>query len=631
MATELPYHCQLSKIGRSQGRSSTAAAAYRSGQRIVDESTGEIHDYTRKRGVEDSLIVLPQGGTMDRSALWNKVEKHHKRGDAVVAREIEVALPRTLNAEQRRRLVQSYAAKLADRYGVAVDACIHEPHAVTDADLIANPDQFFVTEADGRRHNGNWHCHILMSACHCDAEGVLGKKVVELDEMHCYRAGIPNAAQEQRPAWAAAVNEALVEADQGEYFVDHRSFEERGITDRVPTEHRGPAVTAILRRGGQSHVADAQATSQLSRLARAVEAAGEAVEAIQAELASVAREAAAVAAAAVAAVAPLPAAAVEPASVAVGHQVEAPQAPQRTAAPADPRPARAAEAPQTPKGQGQDQPSARAQAPAPRGADPAPSPVAPRVVKTAQSDHRPSQAEPPQQAQRAHEEAMRRLADQFSAERAAARRRGPEQVRQERQEAARAALLRVREAAARLKAAEGAEARAGAALREARERRNRHWDPDEAAKAEAVAKDKAARLAQEYRALEARIEARGMLAKLAARVSDPEAERLEALWPKVQAAAQAATEAGTRAMDARGASNAAVRASYALRDASQEHQAALRDARTALDAAKPYQAEIDAIKRQEAAEREAARLEAERQAQLDADQAERDDGWDYEA
>lgn len=302
MPTELPYHCQLNKIGRSQGRSSTAAAAYRSGERVVDERTGEIFDYTRKRGVEGSLIVLPGGGTMNRATLWNKVEKHHKRGDAVVCREIEVSLPRTFNAEQRRRLVQSYAAKLANRYGVAVDACIHAPHAVTDSDLIANPDQFFVTEADGRRHNGNWHCHILMSACHCDAEGALGKKVVELDEMHCYRAGIPNAAQEQRPEWAALVNAALVDAGQGDYFVDHRSFEERGITDRLPTQHRGPAVTAIKRRGGQSDVADAQAAKQAGWLARAVEAANEAVEAIEAELANAVREAAQAAAVAVSAV-----------------------------------------------------------------------------------------------------------------------------------------------------------------------------------------------------------------------------------------------------------------------------------------------------------------------------------------
>ena len=432
MPTELPYHCQLNKIGRSQGRSSTAAAAYRSGERIVDERTGEIFDYTRKRGVEGSLIVLPGGGTMNRATLWNKVEKHHKRGDAVVCREIEVSLPRTFNAEQRRRLVQSYAAKLANKYGVAVDACIHAPHAVTDSDLIANPDQFFVTEPDGRRHNGNWHCHILMSACHCDAEGALGKKVVELDEMHCYRAGIPNAAQEQRPEWAALVNAALVDAGQVEYFVDHRSFEERGITDRLPTKHRGPAVTAIKRRGGQSDVADAQAAKQAGWLGRAVEAASEAVEAIEAELANAVREAAQAAAVAVSAVVAVVAAAPSIARAEAPEPVQA-QAPAVPAAVPEvsPEPAPAVVPPW-------DRDALRAEVAAARAAAAA---AAPAVVSQAAADVPAVVAvpAPPTAAERlaklsARRERARQVADQ------AAQRAAPYWVASEEAEAARAQL-----------------------------------------------------------------------------------------------------------------------------------------------------------------------------------------------
>src|SRR3546814_10595388 len=41
-------------IGRSAGRSATAAAAYRAGVEITDERTGLVHDYTRKQGVEHS-------------------------------------------------------------------------------------------------------------------------------------------------------------------------------------------------------------------------------------------------------------------------------------------------------------------------------------------------------------------------------------------------------------------------------------------------------------------------------------------------------------------------------------------------------------------------------------------------
>lgn len=110
------YHFSAKTVSRSAGRSSTAAAAYRAAERIVDERTGEIHDYTRKGGVVASEVILPGGGTMERAALWNKVEAHHKRGDATVAREFVVALPAELDPTQRQDLARSYARELADRW-----------------------------------------------------------------------------------------------------------------------------------------------------------------------------------------------------------------------------------------------------------------------------------------------------------------------------------------------------------------------------------------------------------------------------------------------------------------------------------------------------------------------------------
>ena len=44
------FHLAVKTIGRSAGRSATAAAAYRAGVEIADERTGIVHDYTRKQG-----------------------------------------------------------------------------------------------------------------------------------------------------------------------------------------------------------------------------------------------------------------------------------------------------------------------------------------------------------------------------------------------------------------------------------------------------------------------------------------------------------------------------------------------------------------------------------------------------
>ena len=227
------YHFSAKTVSRSAGRSSTAAAAYRSGERIVDERTGEIHDYTRKGGVVDSLVVLPQGGTMARAELWNKVEAHHKRGDATVAREFVVALPAELDAAQRQELARSYARELADRYGVAVDLNVHAPGK----------------DGDQRNH----HAHILMSACYCGPTGVLGKKAVELDPIHCQRQKLPNVVEVEREAWERHANQALEKAGQ-QARIDHRSLEAQGIYDRAPTVHLGPDAIAIKRRGGVSEI-----------------------------------------------------------------------------------------------------------------------------------------------------------------------------------------------------------------------------------------------------------------------------------------------------------------------------------------------------------------------------------------
>ena len=53
------FHLAVKTIGRSVGRSATAAAAYRAGVEIADERTGIVHDYTRKQGIEHREIVAP--------------------------------------------------------------------------------------------------------------------------------------------------------------------------------------------------------------------------------------------------------------------------------------------------------------------------------------------------------------------------------------------------------------------------------------------------------------------------------------------------------------------------------------------------------------------------------------------
>lgn len=206
------YHCTVKVIGRSSGKSVVAAAAYRSGERIKNERDGEVHDYREKSGIEHKEIILPEGGTAERAAFWNSIEQHHKRKDAVLAREIEVALPNELTKTEQKTLAVGYARELADTYRVGVDIAIHD------------------------KQDGNPHAHILLSACHVSKEGTPGAKAVELDPIHCQRHGLPNLADHEREKWEQKANTALEHCGTR---IDHRSLKNQGI-DRVPQVHLGP-------------------------------------------------------------------------------------------------------------------------------------------------------------------------------------------------------------------------------------------------------------------------------------------------------------------------------------------------------------------------------------------------------
>ncbi|WP_289044274.1 MobA/MobL family protein, partial [uncultured Aliiroseovarius sp.] len=53
------YHLSVKTVKRSAGRTATASAAYRAGERIHCVREGREHDYTRKQGIEDTFIVAP--------------------------------------------------------------------------------------------------------------------------------------------------------------------------------------------------------------------------------------------------------------------------------------------------------------------------------------------------------------------------------------------------------------------------------------------------------------------------------------------------------------------------------------------------------------------------------------------
>lgn len=233
---ELTAHVQ--RFSRSNGRSATAAAAYRACDLIACEREGRVHDYRRKGGLEATGIVTPDDvptWAHDRSRLWNAVELRERNGsrganagawkmEAMVAREVLIGFPAELSEAGRLALVGRIAQHLVDRHGVAVDWAIHAPGKL----------------GDQRNH----HAHMMFTTRRLTASG-LGTKTREWNA----REGGGRIVSQLRATIAGMMNEALAGEGHGAaVHVEHRSLKARGIV-RAATKHQGPGRTNTGRKG----------------------------------------------------------------------------------------------------------------------------------------------------------------------------------------------------------------------------------------------------------------------------------------------------------------------------------------------------------------------------------------------
>lgn len=211
------YHCSVKLVSRSKGGNSVASSAYRSGEYLIDERTGVEHDYTKKSGIDYTEILLPSHAPEhfnNRSLLWNEVERIEKRKDAQLCREVELALPRELNNDQKIKLVQSYAKDNFVDNGMIADIAIHH------------------IEGD------NPHAHILLTTREVTKEG-FGQKNRDWNNRELLK--------DWRQSWAEHTNK-LLEKNDIKQHIDHRTLKEQGI-DREPTIHMGKDAIAMERKG----------------------------------------------------------------------------------------------------------------------------------------------------------------------------------------------------------------------------------------------------------------------------------------------------------------------------------------------------------------------------------------------
>ncbi|NKL94411.1 Ti-type conjugative transfer relaxase TraA [Rhizobium leguminosarum] len=245
-------HFSASIVSRGSGRSVLLSAAYRHCAKMEFEREARTIDYTRKQGLLHEEFLLPadvpkwvRSLIADRSvagaseAFWNKVEAFEKRADAQLARDLTIALPLELSAEQNIALVRDFVEKHILAKGMVADWVYHD-----------NP--------------GNPHVHLMTTLRPLSDDGFGSKKVAVIGEdgqpvrtksgkiLYEIWAGSTDDFNVLRDGWFERLNHHLALGGV-DLRVDGRSYEKQGI-DLEPTIHLGVGAKAIERKAEQQGV-----------------------------------------------------------------------------------------------------------------------------------------------------------------------------------------------------------------------------------------------------------------------------------------------------------------------------------------------------------------------------------------
>ena len=229
------------RIGkRSRGHSAVAAAAYRHAQRYWSPDKNRWINYTGKRGVEHSEIFAPEGApswVYDRQELWARVELDERQKNGQLFREVQLSLPKELDAAAQTELVRGFIRQNFVAHGMIADLAIHRDDA-------QNP-----------------HAHVMLTLKPLDPSRKFGfgTKLSVRDRWNSKK-----MLRRWRENWAIEQNRAYEQAGLN-IRVDHRSYAARNL-DLVPTQKVGldvgqPTRLRIRDENGRIQAANSRALS----------------------------------------------------------------------------------------------------------------------------------------------------------------------------------------------------------------------------------------------------------------------------------------------------------------------------------------------------------------------------------
>ena len=150
------FHFSVTQIKRSAGQSAIAAAAYRAGEKLFSEIYGEYSDYTRKRGIIETGILLPSFAPKEyenREKLWNAVEQAERHPKAQLAYSFDFSLQNEFSMKENLEIAREFIQRQFVDRGMIADYAVHLPDK---GDAVPNPHVHVICPIRPLNPDGTW-------------------------------------------------------------------------------------------------------------------------------------------------------------------------------------------------------------------------------------------------------------------------------------------------------------------------------------------------------------------------------------------------------------------------------------------------------------------------------------------
>ncbi len=250
------FHFSVTQIKRSAGQSAIAAAAYRAGEKLYSEIYGEYSDYTRKRGIIETGILLPSFAPKEyenREKLWNAVEQVERHPKAQLAYNFDFSLQNEFSMKENLEIAREFIQRQFVDRGMIADYAVHLPDK---GDAVPNPHVHVLCPIRPLNPDGTWGAKQKRVYRLDDA----GNRILDASGRAQFDAvpttdwGSAETLERWREAWAKINNEHFA-AHNLDARLDHRSYEKQGV-DLIPTVHEGPKVREMERQGIRTEKGD---------------------------------------------------------------------------------------------------------------------------------------------------------------------------------------------------------------------------------------------------------------------------------------------------------------------------------------------------------------------------------------